>query len=167
MSMRPINELKKIYDEDRYDRIKKLWERNKKLFLKRDHKRLKRVLTLVRRNKLSTAADHLHAAMILQHGGKTKYYRMAHKLAKKSADMGYKKQKGEVDPLWLAAAAKDRALMSQGKPQRYGTQFKKDSKGGKWYLYSVDPAVTDKERARWHVRPLREAKKTVKKLNKN
>jgi hypothetical protein len=54
--------------------------------------------------------------------------------------------------------------MTLGKPQRYGTQFKRDP-GGPWYLYPVDPAVTDEERARWNVPPLAELKKRAEALN--
>lgn len=149
------NRLRKFYKEDQRDRTKQLWTKNEKLFLRRDLARLRKVLHIIATHKLVTPGDHLHAAMILHHGSKTRHYKMAYKLAKKSADMGYKKQKGEVDPLWLAAAAKDRWLMSQGKPQYFGTQFRKGSKDGQWYHYKTDPGVTDKERAKWHVQPLR------------
>lgn len=74
----------------------------------------------------------------------------------------------ELDPAnksakWLAAAAKDRWLMWQNKPQLYGTQFKKVD--GRWILWEVDPTVTDEERARWNVPPLEEAKKKAEALN--
>src|SRR3954452_1437676 len=75
----------------------------------------------------------------------------------------------ELDPdypgvRWLAAAAKDRYLMWSGKPQLYGTQFKKD-KDGPWYLWQVDPTVTDEERAKWDVPPLARAKARAVALN--
>lgn len=74
----------------------------------------------------------------------------------------------ELDPLnstarWLAAASKDRYLMTLGKPQLYGTQFKKVD--GKWILWEVDPSVTDEERAKWGVPPLVEARKRAEELN--
>ena len=58
----------------------------------------------------------------------------------------------------------DRVRIRQGKPQLYGTQFKKD-KDGPWYLWQVDPAVTDEERAKWDVPPLSRAKARVEALN--
>lgn len=161
----PKNNLKKIYDEDQKDRVEKLWERDEKLMAERDATRLKRILELVEQDQLETSADYLHAAMILQHGSETKHYELAHELAQKAADNGYVPEQGEADPLWLAAAAKDRSLMSQGKPQLYGTQIKKDSKEGAWYLYPVDPSVTDEERARFHVRTLADSQKRADNLN--
>ncbi|MCP6719821.1 MAG: hypothetical protein KJI72_00645 [Patescibacteria group bacterium] len=162
-----MDELKLIYDEDQKDRKEKLWERDSKLFVKRDKIRLERILQLIKENKLRSPADYLHAAMILQHGKETKHYELAHEFAKRAADKGYTPQKGEVDPLWLSAAAKDRALMSQGKPQLYGTQFRKKSPDGPWHLYEVDPTVTDEERAKLHVPPLITAKKWTEESNKS
>ena len=40
--------------------------------------------------------------------------------------------------LWLAAATKDRELMALGKPQLYGTQFKRGA-DGKVERWPVDP----------------------------
>lgn len=135
--------------------------------MERDKARLARVLALVGKGELKTSPDYLHAAMILQHGWTAEHYELAHQFAKHAADEGYVPSEGEVDPLWLAAAAKDRALISQGKPQRYGTQFKKNSKEGEWYLYEVDPTVNDDERAAWHVQPLEKARRRVEELNAN
>ena len=160
-----MDELKKLYDEDQRDRHERLMYSNPGLFIKRDAERLGRVVILLQEARIITPADHLHAAMIFQHGRETWHYEKAHELAKKAVDMGYKPEKDEPDPLWLAAAAKDRALMSQGKPQLYGTQFRKDLKENRWYLYETDPTVTDKERAKWHVPPLSEAYKRVEKMN--
>ncbi|HUY69801.1 MAG TPA: hypothetical protein VMU70_02190 [Candidatus Tyrphobacter sp.] len=159
------SELKTIYDGDQKDRAEKLWEKDPQLMAKRDSTRLKRILELVENNRLKKPADFLHAAMILQHGSEIRHYELAREFAKKAADQGYTPETGEVDPFWLAAAAKDRSLMSQGKPQRYGTQSRKDVKDGPWYLYQVDPSITDEERARFHVRPLSELIKRIDDLN--
>jgi hypothetical protein len=56
---------------------------------------------------------------------------------------------------WLAAAAEDRRLEHEGKPQKYGTQYVVT--GGKRVLWNVDPAITDAERERWSVPSLAEA----------
>jgi len=160
-------ELEKLYQEDRVDRGEKLWEKNRELFLDRDKERLDRTLMLISEGKISHPADYFYAAMILQHGTGTKHYEVAHELAKKAVDMGYQKQENGVDPLWLVAATKDRALMSQGKPQLYGTQFKKDSENGQWYLYDINPLVTDEERTLWHVRPLEDTRKMLTKMNQD
>ncbi len=61
---------------------------------------------------------------------------------------------GSKDSRWLAAAALDRWLMYQGKPQKYGTQFVADST--RWRLWDVDPSTTDAEHAANHVPSLQE-----------
>lgn len=58
----------------------------------------------------------------------------------------------------LAAAAYDRWLVHQGKPQKYGTQYRSDD-GEAFRLEEVDPATTDEERAEWDVPPLAEAQR--------
>ena len=63
----------------------------------------------------------------------------------------------------LPAAAEDRQRMALGKPQRYGTQYKKVD--GTWQLWPVDPSVTDEERARWHCPPLASQQASVDKMN--
>lgn len=55
--------------------------------------------------------------MILQHGSSLDDYWRDHELAKASAEAGYGPAR------CLAAAASDRWLMHQSKPQRFGTQF--------------------------------------------
>ena len=58
---------------------------------------------------------------------------------------------------WLAAASKDRELMTLGKPQLYGTQFTSGA-DGKVERWPVDPSITNAERARWYVDPIPESK---------
>lgn len=86
--------------------------------------------------------------MIFQHGDTLDDYWMAHTLAKRSAEMGHNPGR------WLAAAALDRWLLNQGKPQKYGTQFYSDGKS--WRLLKLDPDTTDAERAEWNVLPVDE-----------
>ena len=74
----------------------------------------------------------------------------------------------ELDPhheraKWLAAAALDRKLMDEHKPQKYGTQFQ--MRGGVWVLWEVDPTVTDAERDAWNVPPLAAAKARAAAMN--
>ncbi|HYO15248.1 MAG TPA: hypothetical protein VE685_18785 [Thermoanaerobaculia bacterium] len=153
-------ELERLYTEDQADRAqgpnaKIDWE----AVSKRDEERRKRVLEILEAGGAKTAADYHHAAMVFQHGDTLDDYDRAHKLAAKAA---------ELDPehpgaKWLAAAAKDRWLMNQGKPQLYGTQFKMVD--GKWVLWDVDPSVTDEERAKWDCPPLEVARKRAEELN--
>lgn len=153
-------ELQRIYEEDQADRAggpnaKADWSAVEA----RDKARQERVHQILAEGGARTAADHFHAAMVFQHGDSDDEIAKAHELSLKAA---------ELDPehrvaRWLAAAAKDRLLMRQGKPQLYGTQFKKVD--GKWVLHEVDPSVTDEERAKWGCPPLAEAQKRVEVLN--
>ncbi|MEQ1571922.1 MAG: hypothetical protein ABMA64_40215, partial [Myxococcota bacterium] len=87
----------------------------------RDDARLARVHELVAAGVPKAADDFYHAAMVLQHGKVPADYQAAHELAAHAT---------ELDPTlrsawWLAAAAKDRWLQSEGQPQIYGTQYRK------------------------------------------
>ncbi len=153
-------ELTRLYEGDQADRVvgpngTQDWAAVEK----RDGERRARVAAIVAAGGARSAADHFHAAMVYQHGSTVADFEEAHRLALRAA---------ELDPAhesarWLAAAAKDRSLMNQGKPQLYGTQFKLVE--DKWVLWEVDPAVTDEERAKWDVPPLAEARARAEKLN--
>ncbi len=158
----PANpELEKLYTEDQADRSGELGKTDWSVVGKRDEERRKRVLEIMSQGGAKEAADYVHAAMVLQHGQAPEDFDHANQWCLKAV---------ELDPdypgaRWLAAAAKDRYLMNLGKPQLYGTQFKRDPKGGPWYLWQVDPSVTDEERAKWDVPPLARAKARVEALN--
>ncbi len=157
-------DLATLYHDDQLDRVSNLWQSNPELMKKRDEERLAKVMSLIENDKLITSTDYLQAAMILQHGTSTQHYETAHDLAKKAFDMGHESKDDEPDLLWLIAATKDRALMSDGKPQMYGTQYKL-GEDDKWYLWDVDDSVTDEEREKMHVEPLAEAKAAADKMN--
>ncbi|HEX4963040.1 MAG TPA: hypothetical protein VF173_19575 [Thermoanaerobaculia bacterium] len=158
----PLNpELEKLYNEDQADRAPEMGKVDWSVVAKRDEERRKRVLEIVAQGGTKEAPDYVHAAMVLQHGQAPEDFQHAHEWCLKAV---------ELDPdypgaRWLAAAAQDRYLMNLGKPQLYGTQFKRDPKGGPWYLYQVDPTITDEERAKWDVPPLARAKARVEALN--
>jgi len=88
---------------------------------------------------IRTAADHLHAAFVFQHGPDVDDAARALDHARRAIELGH--------PLarWVAAAAEDRWLMRQGRPQRYGTQLRLVD--DRWEMWEVDPTVTDEERA--------------------
>ena len=99
---------------------------------------------LIAAGALHTAADYQHAALLLQHGEALPHWWHAHLLALTAADLGH------PDGRWLAAAAVDRWLLRQDRPQRYGTQSVGDGRGGV-RVWDVDPATTDAERTAWNV----------------
>jgi len=125
----------------------------------RDAQRRKRVKEILDSDGAKVAADYLHAAVVFQHGSQVRDYRLAHDLALRAVEL----DPGSTEARWLAAASKDRELMTLGKPQLYGTQFRKE--GERWVLYRVDPAVTDEERAKWNVPTLEAAKARAEEMN--
>jgi hypothetical protein len=90
---------------------------------------------------LSSARDHLRAAVLLAESDDPADWALGAELGRRAADLG--------EPLGLRAAAEaiDKDLVHQGRPQRYGTQFRWDPLTGSWRLYPIDPATTDAERA--------------------
>jgi len=150
--MQDNEELKRMYEEDVREKTEADWE-NKKVVARideNDKKRKKKVEKIIAEGGLKTAADYHHAALIFQHGKSTVDYEIANKLAKKGMELGDERSK------WLYAATLDRYLVSQGKPQKFGTQFRKNKKG-KWEAGSIDSTTTDEERARYNVPPLAES----------
>jgi hypothetical protein len=120
----------------------------------RDAERRQRVNELMAQGLLTAPEDYFHAALIFQHGETLEDIWQAHELARRAAEMGATTAMGSKDSRWLAAAALDRWLMYQGKPQKYGTQFVPDGK--RYRLWDVDPTTTDAERAANHVPSLQE-----------
>ncbi len=155
-------ELDRIYREDQDDRASidalKPEERYNALqeVVKKDNLRSDRVREIVWNKELKDGADFLHSAMIFQHSGKIEDYAFAHLLALRASEMGYQPQEKEVDPLWLAAAAKDRWLVSIGQLQDYGTQYVGNKETGEMTRRPVNPNITDEERRKWHAKPLGE-----------
>jgi hypothetical protein len=152
-------ELKLLYEQDQTDRLE--WQKQtreqREHLGERDRIRRQRVEELIANEPLQVAEDYFHAAMIFQHGETLEHYWQAHVLAKKGAELGHRISR------WLTAAAYDRWLMNQGKPQAYGTQY--ISREGKWVLYKVDPAITDAQRAEWNVPPLAQALQRAEEMN--
>lgn len=153
-------ELERLYKEDQADREAGPnaaidWQ----AVSKRDAERRARVREIVDAGGAATSMDYYHAAMVYQHGSEVPEYDEAHRLALKAVELDPENGKAK----WLAAAAKDRSLMWQGKPQLYGTQFRKVD--DRWILWEVDPTITDEERAKWNVPPLAEQRKKLETLN--
>lgn len=145
-------ELRDLYLQDHADRTS---ERPPQDRAPRDAARLARVAQLIDEGAVQTADDHLHAALVLQHGPAPDHAWRAHELAKTAADLGAPGAEQWYHARSLAAAAYDRWLVQQGRPQKYGTQFQ--ARDGRWELCDVDPATSDAERAEWGVAPLHEA----------
>jgi len=138
-------ELRGIFEADQADRRSDLGPD----VASRDRERRRWVLELLAAGQVVDGPDHYHAAMVFQHGGPRESYRRAREMALRAAELGHRPAR------WLAAAALDRLLVHEGRPQRYGTQYR--VRNGEWLLVEVDPATTDEERGEWDVPPLAEA----------
>lgn len=95
-----------------------------------------------------------YAAFIFQHGNCAEHYDLAHQLAEEALRRGYTRAR------WISAASLDRALMSRGLPQKYGTQYISSGEG-RLELYQYDPRTTDEERQQYDVPPLHELLRRV------
>ena len=107
-------------------------------------------------DKSNTPKDLEAAALILQHGTVANDYWHAHTLAMRAVKLG------DSSALWLAAATIDRYLVAKGELQMYGTQTHVDAKTNQLEPAPVNPTITDEERARWHVPPLKDALKNTR-----
>ncbi len=147
-------ELHAIYTQDQADRKGEI---NADI-QERDRIRRQRVEDLLTAGLVQTAEDYFHAAMVFQHGEHLDDYRKAHELAQKAAELGHSTGR------WLTAAAYDRWLIMQNKPQKYGTQYTTQD-GSTFMLCEVDPSTTDEERAEWNVPSLAEAQQLATEIN--
>jgi hypothetical protein len=152
-------ELSRLYDDDQADRQAAFGTIDWSVVVPRDRARRKRVDEIVAAGGARAAADYYHAAMVYQHGDTPDEIQRAHDLAVKAV---------ELDPShdaakWLAAAAEDRKLMYENKPQKWGTQFRHVDGG--YVLWKVDPSITDEQRDAWNVPPLADAEARVAQLN--
>ena len=146
------DELRALYLADQTDRGGELEPQE---LAARDAGRRARVEQIIDDGAVRSADDHFHAATVLQHGHAPEHARRAHQLACTAADLGVAGTGQWYQARSLAAAAYDRWLVQQGKPQKYGTQYQ--AREGRWELVELDPATTDAERADWGVAPLHEA----------
>lgn len=149
-----MSEIEELYREDINDRHSRNWDKATREDLqwlgKRDRTRKNKVISLYKAKKIKTAKNYHHAAFILQHGEGSKDFELAHSFADRAVKLGDKSAK------WLYAATLDKWLLSTEKPQKFGTQFRKE--GDEWKLAEpIDSTVTDEERARFNVPPLSEA----------
>jgi hypothetical protein len=129
---------------------------------KRDFQRRTRVRQIISAGGAHTARDFYAAALVMQHGDGADDYKMAHDLAMQAVALD-PKNKGWR---WLAAAAEDRYLQCIGKPQIWGTQFRRNGSTSAWTLDPIDEnAVTDEERAKWNVPSLAESKRRLAETN--
>jgi hypothetical protein len=154
-ALKDNEEAARLFSEDQSDRLSKDgkpldWKVIKKVVVPRDRARRKRVLELYAAGELRTTKDFVHAGIVLQHGEKPEHYLLSHELCITAVF----KSCGSEEDSWvslanqLAALSEDWFLLSVGRPQRFGTQFRKGR------LVKIDQGVTDEVRKIWNFPPL-------------
>ena len=165
MAKKYYQKIYKLFLEDQKDhsvvveqyKTEKDWED----LAKRDKNRQEEIISILKNKLVSlTGEDYFMAAMIFQHGATMTDSKRAIALAKKGIKLGSEKSK------WLYASAVDRFLMRQKKKQKFGTQYVKKGRNGKWSLYPVDSNTSDKERAKYNIISLKQAKSKAENWNK-
>lgn len=160
-------ELMRMEQEDQDDRApsaRKSYDWT--VLARRDDARLARVKELYRQNKLQTGNDYFRAALVLQHSQASEDYLLAHELCVVALSKG-KTNAQALDARGLAAATEDRFLMSIDRPQRFGTQYRRESENAPAKLYKTDSGVTDELRSLMNVPSLAGAKAQEAEMNRN
>lgn len=149
----PVNKtLEKLYNEDLADRQKSLKDAIPgKELNRRDKERLIKLRKLLPEIDTSEIWNCHYVAYLFQHGKTSEDYKKAHEYARRAVNLGSSATK------WLYAATFDRWLVSQGKPQKFGTQFRLNKKGTWELILPIDKNTTDKERAKFGVPPIEDA----------
>lgn len=152
-------ELKDLFDEDQYECVNQPRDGTPEYLLlrKKCKKRIAKVTEILEVNSSLTGDDCFRASIIFMHGDCSDDFWTAYTLFLKAVDQNYNGAKR------FAAAAFDKWLMYQGKPQKFGLQYVPD--GVRLRLWDVDQKTTDNERAEWDVPTLRELKDNVEKAN--
>ncbi|HYU64908.1 MAG TPA: hypothetical protein VEK36_01395 [Candidatus Paceibacterota bacterium] len=157
--------IRKLFLEDQKDRRKKGWlklEDKKRwaLISLRDKKRRKELEAILKKKPEINGTDYFNAGIIFQHGTSRTSIKEAREMALMGMEKGHKKS------AWLYAAATDRLLVMKNKPQKFGTQFRKNKNGG-WELFPILSRTTDAERKKYGIRTLQNLKKVVLNLNRS
>jgi hypothetical protein len=156
------NPLKRLYREDLTEHASVPRVGTGEYARLRERDRLRRAaareaLEELRSAEAASAEDLFHAAWLFNHGDAPDEAKQAHAWALEAASRGFGPAR------WLTAAAYDRWMMYEGRPQKYGTQFVPD--GTRYRLWDVDPETTDEDRAEWGVPPLREQRERAERMS--
>lgn len=165
LNMKDNKVLQKLFDRDQLERKPKNYTANSLKVMKNDEKRRKQVMLMLTQKKIKTGRDFYNASMIFQHGQKVADFLRARDLAYKSMRLGY------TPARWLFAATMDRSLISQGKKQKFGTQYRmvtsrhNNTKVKRYFeLAPYDKRTTDVVRAKFYVPPLKQLIRDARKF---
>lgn len=162
----PASSISTLYAADQSDRQANISDRNARkidwpVVKQHDLERQQQTRELLRAGNIKSAEDYYQAAVIFQHGDQDEDIELAHALAVIAVTL----DPAPEDTRYMSAATWDRFLTRKGKPQWYGTQFKRDETG-RWVFLPVEQgAVSDEERKRLAVPTLAELQAQMDKLN--
>lgn len=128
-------QLEDLYNEDKAEREKAVNKEEIEQLTANTNVRLDKLRIILPTLDESEIWNCHYTAYLLQHGEGTADFALAHKYAKKAVDMGSRVTK------WLYAATLDRLLISQGKLQKFGTQYQMID--GKKVYAPTDGTVSD------------------------
>jgi len=151
------SEMQRIFQEDQADRKAPIGTIDWKVVGARDEQRRLATRKLLADGALRTAEDFHGAAFIFQHGHQDDDFLLAHTLAMVAV------AKGRKESLWIASATLDRYLNQVGKPQVYGTQFKRAQGAWTQEPYNRD-LIPDAVRVELGVKTLAEQAKQLAEL---
>ncbi len=160
------DDIKKLFKEDVKERKHPdLCNRLDEL-KKHDKERVKKLKIILEKNKEELDPQTLfYAGFIFHHQGTQAATTKARSLSKQGVKLCLNKNSKACKQVrWLYAGSTDRLLRLQGKPQKYGTQYKRNKKDGSYTLGKVDSKTTDEERKALNVPTLKEAHKLAKKI---
>lgn len=158
--------LKTLFAEDQKDRLSGA---DYKVLIKNDRER-RRLANIFLKNKDKLTSEEIYcAAMFFHHSANKNDVKKARNLMLlniKRGELLKKKNKWIEKSKWLFAAATDRLLVSEEKPQKYGTQFHQKTIDSPRELFKYDKNTTDKERTALYVPTLKQTLKNLGKMDK-
>jgi hypothetical protein len=152
--------LKEIFDQDQQECLNQPADNTPEYSAMRTRikARMAQTQSIFDSGAMLSGQDYFYACIIFLHGDCPKDFWQAYQYALRSVDLKCTTARK------FAAAAYDRWLMYQGKPQKYGLQFVPD--GTRIRLWDVYPNTTNAERAQWDVPPLEKLNENAQEVNK-
>lgn len=153
-------ELKILFDEDQHECLHQPPDGTSEYLALRKRNKIRRskVKLIIESNEQLSGEDYFYACIIFMHGDGPDDFWQAYNFGLKSVALNHGIAKR------YTAAAYDRCLMYQGKPQKYGLQYVPD--GVRLRVWDVNPETTDKEREQWDVPPLQQLYELAEKATK-
>ncbi len=132
-----------------------------------DKIRLEQVKDILKSSANLSSEELYAAAMIMQHGGEAKHYKLAMELSQKSATLNPDNKNAS----WLSCAAEDRYLLNVGESQVWGTQLRmKMNLAGTFQIYRLENfdknARTDEQRSKCGIPTLAEIESRLERMSK-